>query len=461
MTKRQAAFLCIVVCIAISACNSRNEFRVALGDVPPRIDPADSHINFHLYVIKQLHEPLFSSSAMGKPSSRILDRWSASADAREYTFCLKPELKYSSSKRVTQEDLWENFKFFSEHGYLGRPIKAHRFEDGCLAVAFDAPYPRLTWDLMSFKTSVADPSTRGERVVVGISPYRVVEMGDKIIRLRAERGVRYRDISFHYWRPGDEALFSGFDDINMVVANDIPADIDEYMNRYDLPLLKIYGVLINSANSELRNYLFNCLDIDVLRGMIDGKKKAFRDVGGALPLGMPGAIAGRVAQSCPQKPLPRRMKAKMVTFYEDCVPKMQEYLNKRLGPLGIDAEVVSVDSNEMSYYLWSAEKPYDMAIVGIDSPLPEPISFFANFLPGESGVTTVRNKTLESIVQGYSDFAPDAQREDQMLRANAAVIEAHQVLPLYQADSPLYYSKRVSHVSADQFLIGIPKIEEL
>nr|HPQ81987.1 hypothetical protein [bacterium] len=429
--------------------------------VPPNIDPADSHINFRLYVIKQLHEPLFSSSAIGKPKSRILDSWFASPDGAEYTFCLKPSLAYSNGKAVTNEDLWENFRLFDERGYLARKIAGHRAEGGCLAISFDAPYPRLTWDLMSYKTSIADPATRGERVVVGISPYRVTEIGERIIRLRAESGVRYREISFHYWRPGDEALFRGFDDINMVVANDIPADIDEYMNRYDLAMMKIYGMVINSANPELRSYLFNCLDIDKLRGMTDRKKKAFRDVGGVLPLGMPGAVAGRVKQECPAAPMKRRTKAKMVTFYEDCADEMREYLTARLGPLGIDAEVKVVDSNEMSYYLWSKEKPYDMAIIGIDSPLPEPISFFSNFLPGESALTNVRNRTLEKIAGEYSDAAPDAQREEQMRRANMAVIEAHQVLPLYQADSPLFYSKRVSHVGADQFLIGIPKIEEL
>jgi len=432
-----------------------------LGDVPPNIDPADSHINFHLYVIKQLHEPLFSSSVVGKPRSRILHSWSASPDAREYSFCLKPSLAYSNGKAVTGEDLWENFKLFSERGYLAGKITGHRFEEGCLIVAFDAPYPRLTWDLMSYKTSIADPATRGEEVVVGISPYRVVEMNERLIRLRAEGKVRYREISFHYWRPGDEASFRNFDDINMVVANDVPADIDEYMNRYDVAMLKIYGMLINSPDPKLRSYLFNCLDIDVMRNLVDRKKKSFRDVGGVLPLGMPGAVAGRVRQECPAAPLPRRAKATMVTFYEDCAEELSAHLKEKLGPLGIDASVKVVDANEMSYYLWSKEKPYDMAIVGIDSPLPEPISFLANFLPGEAGVTNVKNAELEGIVSNLSDSAPDAKREEDMRRANLSVIRAHQVLPLYQADSPLFYSKRVEHVRADEFLIGIPKIEEL
>jgi ABC-type transport system substrate-binding protein len=105
----------VALLIFIFTCSFRNsEFHVALGDIPTRLTPDDADVNTVLYIVKQLHQPLFTASLTGYADSQLLKSWYVSSDERSLTLCLKDNLKFSNNRLVTTSDILANIRYFNE-----------------------------------------------------------------------------------------------------------------------------------------------------------------------------------------------------------------------------------------------------------------------------------------------------------------------------------------------------------
>lgn len=400
------------ILLASSCNNGSHEYHSALGDVPARIDPADSHINYALHIIKQLNEPLFIYNTANRPVSNMLDRWSSSPDGRMYELCIKSNVEFSNGSLLTTAILEQNIMYFQRKGYLRKSVDRLERTDKCVNISYEVSYPQFISDMMSYKTSIVDPATRGQNVVVGISPYYVADINPKYIHLRSKKDVRFRDVYFHYWRPAEGWPLYKYDDINLIFERDIPGNIEKYLNRYDITMLKTEDVIINHPSKEVRRYLFNCINADVIRRIVHPEKVSFAEIGSIVPLGLPGAVEGRVTQTCPVKPMAKRADVRMLTFYEDSLREFQDYFDGVFKNLNIQVRVEGIDANELVGVMSSKDKDYDLTIVGLDAEQPDSGAMFGFFVHGENQWTRVENSLVEFFINEYYESASDVERAD-------------------------------------------------
>lgn len=457
MAKKIVMIICVLI-FSLS-CSKGKEYHVAMPALPEKIDPIDADLNYALYIIKQLYEPLFVFSSTSQAHSNILQDWSSFDDHTKYFFQLKKGITFSNERVLSPDILKENLEYFSQKGLIKKSISAISIKDDHLDVVFKESYPEFTYDLTSYKTAIVDPDTRNSNVVVGISPYRVVEITPKMIHLTTDKKLNFRDIYLHKWSPEDNLPLWSFDDINMISSRYIPADIGAHMKKYDVNVLATVVLLINHGDPVVRKYLFNCIDYSKLRSILYPNKESFRDVGGILPVGLMGAVESHVEQKCSMKPLQKKVEIYMPTFFMERVDDLRTFFHDSLEGLNIKVLVDPVDVNDITQIYRSKDKKYDLSIIGMDAQYA--LSYFDYFLDGTSMWVRVENPTLENIIKKYYLSSNDDEKNELIQEANRELVKNYQTLPLFQIERPFYFSKKVDSMVSDQLFFGIPKISEL
>jgi len=120
-------FLC-VISIFISACAeiqkpepepfyaetappAKQEFRWSNGKIPKSFDPARAAAAPETDIVRALFEGLTDIDARSlKEVPAIAEKWTSSADSREWTFHLKKDVRWSNGKRITANDFVTSWK---------------------------------------------------------------------------------------------------------------------------------------------------------------------------------------------------------------------------------------------------------------------------------------------------------------------------------------------------------------
>lgn len=444
-----------------TACNDKqvNKFRVAMIEIPQRINPDDTDVNYAFYVIRQLYEPIFIFNSFNTPISGVLESWESNDNHQTYKFCLKKNIHFSNGKPLTVSILKDNIQYFDNKNFFKKRISSLKINGDCLDISFNEPYALFISDLMSYKMAIVDPDTRASNIVVGISPYYVAEMNDKYIHLSTNYPLKYKNVYIVKWEPNKGDNLWNYDDINLIPGRYLnESETSKYMDEYNINLLKTYVLIINNPDPNIRKYLFNCIDYSGLRKLLYPSRKDFIDIGGVLPEGLPGAIESPVEQKCPDEPLKQRKSVKLLTFFSDSIKDLQNYMSTSLKKTNIDVEVLPIRPNELIDIMRSDEKKYDMTIVGLDAFYSLSMSFFEHFMPGKSMWTTVQNLDLEKNIENYYKAENVDLQTNFLKQANKSLIDNYQVIPLFQENRTFYFSKKVKKVT---FFMGIPNIKDL
>jgi hypothetical protein len=304
-------------------------------------------------------------------------------------------------------------------------------------------------------------ATRHAKIVVGISPYQVVEINPKVVHLHSDQKLSFKDIYFHSWNPSVGTSLKEYDDINPISERYVTADIKKHFNEYKITMLKTAVMIINEPDDTIRNYLFNCINYRRLREILYPENVSFIDVGGVLPHGMPGASEEVLIQNCPTQPLSNYVVIKMPTFFDDCIKELQFLLDNSLLPLNIKVEVTPINGNDLVDILRMKDKKYGLTIIGLDVPNPQPLAFFKYFLPGEIMITNIRNPNLEQVISKYLKTSDENSKRELAEKADRMILNNHQVLPLFQVNKSLFFSRKVELIMTDQLQLGIPDISKL
>jgi peptide/nickel transport system substrate-binding protein len=171
--------------------------RIAHIGEPPTLDmhgttaAITSHITYHIY------EGLFALTSKYEPRPMLVDRWTASADRRTFTFTLRRGVKFHHGRDLTADDVKASLERWGRMATRGRTlfanVEALTVQDPLTVVMrLREPYGLLPLDLglsgngaVIYPKDVIDEAGTGPiRRFIGTGPYRFVEhLPDRHIRL--------------------------------------------------------------------------------------------------------------------------------------------------------------------------------------------------------------------------------------------------------------------------------------
>jgi MarR-like DNA-binding transcriptional regulator SgrR of sgrS sRNA len=465
MTKKTIIAFFIILVATTGCGKGHSSFSILMQELPQRIDPYDSPINYKLYVLKQLFEPLFMYSSSGNYSSNLLSSWQASRGHTFYELCIKDGLKYSNGKNFTVKELKLNLLRLQSKGMINVPIRNMSENNMCLIIEFEHPYKRFPSDMSSYSTSMVDPETENNDIKVGISDYRVESITPDRIHLHtSNKRLTYSDILFYKWREKQKDTqynVEDIDDFNQLPVEYLP-DIILSFNKYEAPILVTLIALINSKNQHVREILYNCLNFDELRRIFTPKRSSFRDIGGLLPLGVLGATETPPVQHCDFLPLKKPV---TLNYFEalrpNSVEDLQRYMDKQLTKYNIKVNVINIEINELANALLSKDKPFDFTVIGMDAPTPDPYSFFQYFFDKRVMITNIDNPKIRELMDIYLSTDNIEEKRTLVEMANQALLDNFQIIPLYQDERIFYFPKRIKNITSDPIFLNFMKISEL
>lgn len=459
--------LIMLLLFSFSCSHRERSFSILSQEIPTRINPYDSHINYKLYILKQLFEPLFIYGSSGNYTSNILSSWNASEEHRIYTLCLKDGITFSNGKTLTVGDLKKNLLRLEQNKLIKKTIIALSTLDSCMVVRFNDQYIRFPADLSSYTAAIIDPDTEDNNIVIGISDYVVKSITPDIIHLSTQnKDLTYSDIYFYKLAPHYEEgkapyRIENIDDFNQLPVEYLPDFIRQF-NKYEAPILLTLIAIINVKDRDVRNIIFNCLNYDELRHVFTPKRNSFKNIGGILPVGVLGAIETPPDQKCSFQPLKQRVN---LTYIEALRPEsigpLQKYVDSRLLRYNIKLNIVKKDINELADMLFSEDKPYDFTIIGMDASSPDPFSFLQYFFDKDILVTKVTSDDLAPLMNEYLATDNAENKKELARKANQVLTDNFQVIPLYQDERLFYFPSGVRNITSDPMYLNFLKISEL
>ncbi len=447
----------------IASCNTGgNVFRAAMTFYPAVLDPLDANANYKLYILKQLHEPLFYKKTKYTYGSNILKEWSVSNDFKRFSFCVREGVKFSNEKEVTASDVIANLQRAFERRVLTNGIHKKAISGRCVIIEYQNPYHSLLGELSSYEAAIADPETFNSRVVIGISPYHVESFDEQSIVLKSNDNVRYRTVIFEKWSPGLGKPLHDYDDITFVAQDNKDVNLSDKMNAYNVLIMKNYIILLNTPDIEARKVFYNCADVDKLRTLFFPRKEVYRDVGGVLPVGISGAIGGRIEQVCPARKYEGKTEITLITLYADKIRELKQYFDKFSRTTGLSVTVKHVDMYEFEKHLRSPEKNYGSVLLGVDAVLSDPMYIFNMFMRDNNATcTTIENDRYEAIIAAAMREMDVDKKETLFRSANKALLDNYQLIPLFQVESEILISKRIKNISSDDLMLGYIDIKNI
>jgi peptide/nickel transport system substrate-binding protein len=117
-----------------------------------------------------VYDTLFAQDAKGHPKPQMVDKWSTSKDGKEWTFTLRPGLKFSDGSAVTAADAVASLQRWAARDTFGTAMKA-----------FGAEWSAV--DANTFKLSLKEPFGMVLDALAKPSGFPPVVMPEKLARL--------------------------------------------------------------------------------------------------------------------------------------------------------------------------------------------------------------------------------------------------------------------------------------
>ncbi|MFA5137724.1 MAG: hypothetical protein WC728_00715 [Elusimicrobiota bacterium] len=436
-------------------------WEVLLPALPSRIVPESAGVNTVLYILKQTHEPLFRKDDGQRFESRVLRQWSRAVDSTSFTFCVDGSRTFDAGKPFSTADLQEHISRIT-----GRFDPRHSLmrEGDCVSVAFE----RSRKDYLDFLTRYENaPSlkTGDPDVEMGLGPFKVQSMTSERIVLSRKSPVKggYDSVVLHFYRgPGDPNLQNrNIADFNRVLAADVPAWVADEYQSFGNTLLKSYNLVINYPDPAVRRAVFGCMDTEGLRRAYFPGQKDFYDLKTLLPVGVPGARAGKPTQTCPG-PLRGKSRVRLVfvDWRTDNEGSMREFVQAFARRTGIEVEVKPITLNELVDVVLNRPHPYQLAVIALDAVRPDHSAFFDYVLMEKSLI----DYDLSKARALYARMA----LEDDGAKRNALASELAEeisreaaVLPLFQDLRRFYYPKGIRNLVIGKGFLEYPEVGEL
>lgn len=267
----------ITICIANAA-----EFNVAIEEFSYALKPESFQYHPMVFILKQLHEPLFTRTSEGIRSN-ILSNWVSSSDFKEYQLCLKPDVYFSNDKKLNIENLKQNLEYFSKKKYFTAKVDSIGVLKDCIKIKFQSSYYGFIDDLQSLKMSIIDLETVNNEIPVGISEYKVESYTKQKLTLRARNQLVHKpyfdivNIIAIGSSPQKIDTLLQFQEINLLRSTQLPSQNELKMNFKEIEIYDIQGVyiLLNHKDNQIRELMFNCINRESLSKALNLDVKSY------------------------------------------------------------------------------------------------------------------------------------------------------------------------------------------
>ena len=422
-----------------------------LGDCPLDVTTGGVISNGKLYILKQTHEPLFRLDDGQNYTSKVLTSWSRSLDSRVYVFCPDTSLKFDASHAFTAD-------FFGNHIREAvrkfDPRARVSASSGCFKVEFEKSQGSFLDFLSDYPQ--APSIIVSSNVAVGLGEYYVKSLASNQIVLLRKR-PRYRGynkvIAHRYLGATDPMLQNrNITDFNKISSAFIPAWAKSSYVRFNDAVLSSVFVIINHPDKEIRDAVYNCMDVTSLRMAFMPELGITYDIQNVLPIGMPGAVPGKARQICsvPKKLHGKLLFADLRTGNEASLRAFMRSFQERTG---IKVEVVNWISPKFAAALSKKPKQYNLVIISANASGWD-TGFYLDYFDW-------LDYELPEIKRAYSEMskASDPLLKNELSRK---VVEGYSkervILPLYQAAREYYYPRDIKNLMIGRSFMEFPVI---
>ncbi|OGR95175.1 MAG: hypothetical protein A2V88_01460 [Elusimicrobia bacterium RBG_16_66_12] len=433
-----------------------------LPAVPPRVSPDLAGVNTELYILKQTHEPLFRKDDGQSFQSRILTKWSRTVDSTSFTFCPNTSLVFDPQRAFSAKVL---------RGHLD--VVTRRFDatytlaedGGCITVGFRQGRKHYL-DFLSLYENAPSMRTDVPNVEVGLGPFQVQSLApEKIVLVRKKRvSEGYNEVVLHFYRgPGDPNLGNKrIVDFNRIPTADLPAWVAADYQSFSNTLLKSFNLIINHPDRSVRAAVYGCMDVDRLRRAYFPSQVEFHDIKSILPVGVPGALAGKPAQSCamPKRPQGERRPLVFVNWRTDNDRQLQEFVEDFTRRTGIPVEIKKITLSALVDVVFKRPHPYQLMVIALDAVRPDH-SAFLDYIIKKDGLIDF-DLPQAKVLYGRMEREDDAAKRTALVSGITSDISREAaVLPLFQDVRRFYYPKEIRNFVIGKGFLEYPEIGEL
>lgn len=457
--RRPLTAVFLLACLsACSATPDAQRWEVLMMGIPEEVATSRAPETSTFYVLKQTHEPLFRRDDGQNYGSRVLVGWSRDLTAREYTFCPDTSLRFYGK---TAFDL----KYFLEYleTVTGRYCREHKIEkeNGCARVTFPVPRKGYLDALTLYENA---PSVRqAPGIEAGLGPFFVEALSKDRITLARKEKVKngYNEIIIREYTPakGSEYAYRDISDFNKLMSFDVPEDAKTRYLGFNNIQLRSNVLIINHPDREVRRRVYNCLDVDGFRRAFLPQSGEFYDLASILPVGIVGAVSGKPAQVCRKD---AALTGKKVVLYNHR-PGNRERLEKFAGEFksrsGLSLEIVYCTPQELVRVLHKYPRPFNLAVLALDTVYPEYLTFFDCFIRRD-GYLDFRLPKLERL---FSELEREDDPEKKVRLAGelqAGLAEEAVVLPLSQDIKKFFYPKKIRNLLVGRGFMEYPEVAD-
>lgn len=442
----------ILVLFLCSVTMQANTFKIAIRGFSHDIKPESYQYNPMVYILRQLHEPLFVKASNGIKSN-ILKTWKANQDYSSYTVCILDQVFFSNGKKLTPLILKDNIEQFKKKGYLQQGIKQLQINGNCLIIGFKKPYYGFMEDAQSLRMAVLYSESFNSDIPIGISPYFVFQYKpEQTLILRVAPHVKdkpyYQNIEFKVLGVNSVTFnkLKSVHEINLLSPSQLPPRtiLLSRFQPYKVFEIRNSYIFINHPDKLIRSIVANCVNRNTFAKARNIEVKKI--MGKYLPEAL-GSTVPFVQKCNTIKRLSTPTKIKILFYYNpSLVRSIEQSLNESLNKKNVFVKVVHVLKKEVIKLMESPTKAYDavilrmngmntvayLDILGLGTPNKTLVSF-----------TPPKRKSLRGvIVNGTRKEKYEAIDEFFNL-----ISSEHHILPIAEHKVSVFYPKEVAVVN--------------
>lgn len=460
---RRAVPVVLAAFVAGGCSGSGQTWEALLVDLPARIQKKDAEIQGIYYVLKQTHEPLFRKDDGENYTTKLLSRWSRDQRSATYEFCPDTRLRFNKETPFSREYFAE---YISSAALKYSPDAAVHCSGPCCRAEFNRPAKGFLEFLTRYENAPAiEISTAVEQ---GLGQFEVTEMSKQRIALRRKKRVRrgYEAVILHqYTGPKDANLENRrISDFNKLAPEARPDWIKkEYVSFHNFAL-KSVNIFINHPDPKVRRFLYNCIDAGKFRNAFMPNLKNYSDLSTVLPMGLPGASAGRPQQSCGGKNEVPYFTGPIVLADQNGgnLPYLQAFSDEFYSRTGrrIKIELCSVQDLIKLVKSTSGRRPYTLA-VGVAGTAWG--NYTSLFMPvcGEARYIDHVPAVIKDQCLSLSREDDPAARAARASKLAASIADEGLLLTLFQPTDVLQYPGGVTNLIVGRGFLEYPEIAEL
>lgn len=454
-----AVLACLLQAYHIGRPSVPEVWQALLSVVPNRISTEDADFDGTYYVLKQTHEPLFRKDDGQHYSSRLLIRWERDINSRRYVFVPDTRLRFDEGSEFSA-------KYFSEYiaGVTKKYYPKHSISQSGDSFVVTFPVARAGYlDFLSrYKNA---PTVKFSGLIEhGLGPFEAVSIGGGQVELRRKENVRrgYNRIKlFQFTGLNDPRLGDhNVADFNHISRPTQPAWIREEYTPFYNAKLETGNLLINYEDKEIREWLYNCIDVDLFRRAFLPTSSDFLDIRNVLPIGVPGSSAGKALQSCSGKEGAKWFKGPVILADQNPrnLETLRAFAKAFEAKTGRALIIKSYDIRNLIAELSGRKKRgFNLFLCVITSALPDP-ALFLEYLCGPESYYDV---PPPGLLQRYKSLVGEDDPERRAtISAELAreLTEQHYLLPLYQFYERLYYPRYIKNITIGRDFLEFPEV---